>query len=97
MASRAYFLINVSENLDRDGFIEAALELERKLEVDFVDPVVGNYDLVVMVETNGSLEDMADSIAKLSWVKKIEVLKTVPLQRKRSLTPLEIESFLGGA
>jgi len=97
MASRAYFLINVSENLDRDGFIEAAAELEKKFEVDFVDPVVGKYDLVVMVETSGSIEDLADSIEKFSWVKKVEILKTVPAQRKRNLSPLDIESFLGGA
>ncbi|HBT20443.1 MAG TPA: hypothetical protein DEA47_03640 [Peptococcaceae bacterium] len=97
MASRAYLLIKVSDTLDKDAFIEAVSELEKKFEVDFVDPVVGKYDLVVMIETSGSIDELARSIENLSWITKVEVLKFVALQDKRCLSLYDIESLLGGA
>ena len=75
MGLRAYLLVQMADNLDQDAAEKALRQVEAMPEVDFADPVVGAYDLVLMVETADSVAGLADQVGKLSWVKSVETLK----------------------
>ena len=48
MGARAYLLINVNEDIAQADFINTLRELEEMSGIDFVDPVVGSRDLVIL-------------------------------------------------
>ncbi|MFA6003911.1 MAG: hypothetical protein WC881_07575 [Elusimicrobiota bacterium] len=75
MGLRAYLLVNIVENLDREAAEKALRQVEAMPEVDFADPVVGNHDLVLMVEAADSVGAIADALSRLPWVKSVETLK----------------------
>ncbi|MDD5657106.1 MAG: Lrp/AsnC family transcriptional regulator [Elusimicrobia bacterium] len=75
MALRAYLLIKLSDQVGRDEAQRALRQVEAMPEVDFADPTVGGYDLVLMVETADSVGALADQVAKFPWVRTLEVLK----------------------
>lgn len=79
MGMRAYFFINVSDDMTQDQFANEMMELEKVPEVDFVDPVVGDYDVVVMVEAPVSVEALANKIKEKPWVKELRILRIVSL------------------
>ncbi|MBI5239430.1 MAG: hypothetical protein HY926_03080 [Elusimicrobia bacterium] len=85
MALRAYLLVKIADSVDREGAEKALRQVEALPEVDFADPVVGQYDLVLMVETGESVGAVAESVSRFSWVKSVETLKiTNSLDRHRS-------------
>jgi hypothetical protein len=75
MGLRAYLLVKIADDVDRDAAAKALRQVESLPEVDFADPVVGACDLVVMVETADSVGALADQIGKFPWVKSVETLK----------------------
>jgi hypothetical protein len=78
-------LVKLSEDMDREAAEKALRQAENMPEVDFADPVVGPYDLVMMVETADSPAAVAGQVAKLPWVKSVDTLKLVnSLERHRS-------------
>jgi peptide subunit release factor RF-3 len=85
MGLRAYFLVDVVDDMDQQQFIQAVRDLEEENGVDFVDPVIGGRDLVVMVEAPVSVEVLANKIKENSWVKELEILNIVSIyERHRS-------------
>lgn len=70
MGLRAYFLLKVKSETGRDDLRNGLLELEEIPDVDYVEPVAGEFDLVVMVETASGLEEITTKITKLPWVDK---------------------------
>jgi len=82
---RAYFLIDVADDMDQQQFVKAVRELEEVQGIDFVDPVIGGYDMVIMVEAPVSVEALANKIQENSWVKNLEMLRIVSIyERHRS-------------
>ena len=77
MALRAYLLIKISDQINCDEAEKALRQVEALPEVDFADPTLGSYDLVLMVETGETVGAVADQIAKFPWVKSVDVLKIV--------------------
>lgn len=77
MGLRAYLILNVKDDMEQEEYIEGLLELERMVEVDFVDPVVGPYDIMVMVEAPVSVDSVARKIRALNWVKDMTILRIV--------------------
>ena len=84
MTLRAYFLINVLDDVDQPEFVKILRELERMPGIEFVDAVSGAYDMVVIVDTNTSIESVVANIKEKAWVKSIEVLRIVGIFERSS-------------
>ncbi|MDI6817535.1 MAG: hypothetical protein QME41_10185 [Actinomycetota bacterium] len=84
MGLRAYLLVDVADDMDQQQFVQAVRDLEEEHTIDFVDPVIGHCDMVIMVEAPVSVEVVAKKIKENSWV-NIEMLRIVSLyERHRS-------------
>ena len=59
--------------------------------MDYVEPVAGEYDLVVMVEALSSLEEITAKITGLPWVEKLTTLRVVDLFDRQTPHPGEGE------
>lgn len=85
MGLRAYLLIDVVDEMDQQQFVQAVRDLEEENGIDFVDPVIGGSDMVVMIEAPVSVETIANKIKESSWVKNLEILRIVSIyDRHRS-------------
>ncbi|MHB8840275.1 MAG: hypothetical protein ACYC56_00575 [Candidatus Aquicultor sp.] len=85
MGLRAYLMVDVVDDMDQQQFVKAVRELEEIQGVDFVDPVIGDCDMVIMVEAPVSIESLSNKIRENSWVKNIEMLRIVSIyERHRS-------------
>jgi len=79
MGLRAYLLVKVEDEVRQEEYVQALLELEDMHEVDFVDPVLGEYDICVMIEAPVSVEAVARKIEAKPWVKELKILKIVSI------------------
>lgn len=79
MGLRAYLLADVVDDVEQSDFINGLGELEEMPGVDFVDPVIGSRDLVIMVDAPVTVEAIANKIRAKSWVKEIEILRIVSM------------------
>ena len=77
MGLRAYLLVTTNDNLTQQDFIKAVREVEDIPGVDFVDPVIGSRDMVIMVDAPITAEALAKRIEAKPWVKDMEVLRVV--------------------
>ena len=85
MGLRAYFLVDVADDMDQQSFVGAVRQLEDTPGIDFVDPVIGDKDIVIMVEAPVSTEALANKIREYEWVKNLEMLRIVSIfERHRS-------------
>ncbi|NLW08677.1 MAG: hypothetical protein GX036_02305 [Firmicutes bacterium] len=91
MGLRAYFLLKVKSETNQDDLRNGLLELEEIPDVDYVEPVAGEYDLVVMVEALSSLEEITAKITGLPWVEKLTTLRVVDLFDRQTPHPGEGE------
>ena len=86
MALRAYLLVKIADDVDREAAEKALRQVESLPEVDFADPVVGSCDLVLMVETADSVGGVAEAVSRFPWVKSVETLKiTSSFDRHRNI------------
>jgi hypothetical protein len=90
MGLRAYLLIEVAEEVEHDEFVNALRELEDSPHIDFVDPVVGPYDMVVMVDAPVTVEATAGKIRELSWVKNVEIMRIISLFERHRASKKEL-------
>jgi len=79
MGLRAYFLLNVKSNTRQDDLRNGLLELEAIPGVDFVEPVAGEYDILIMVEAADSVEEITGKIKNHPWIDRVTMLKVVNL------------------
>ncbi|MEW6066479.1 hypothetical protein P378_02125 [Desulforamulus profundi] len=79
MATRAYLLVNVFDDVNQQEFLKILRQLEEMPEVDFVDPVVGDWDIVIMIEAPITVEIVAKKLKEQTWIKELKVLKIVSL------------------
>lgn len=75
MGQRAYLLIDVKDTVNQQEFIQIIRELEAMVEVDFADPVVGNWDIIAMIEAPITVQAVVKELAQRLWVKNIEIAK----------------------
>lgn len=90
MGLRAYFLVNAKDDVEQKEFVNGVLEMEEITEVDFVDPVVGDYDVVVMIEAPVSVEKVARKIEQLPWVKELKILKITSIFERHRASKKEL-------
>lgn len=79
MGLRAYLLVDVVDDMDQKQFVKAVRELEEIQGVDFVDPVIGGCDMIIMVEAPVSVEALANKIRSKPWIKNIEMYRIVSI------------------
>lgn len=90
MGLRAYLLATVADDLEQEQYSKALLELENMTEVDFVDPVVGSYDIVIMIEAPVSVEAVAREIAAKPWIKDLKILRIVSVFERHRASKREL-------
>ena len=96
MGLRAYFLVSTKDEMDQREFIKAVREIEETPGVDFVDPVIGSRDMVIMVDAPITVDALAGKIRAKSWIKDMEVLRIVSIfeRHKTAKMPLPEKELL---
>jgi hypothetical protein len=79
MGLRAYLMVKVTRDIKPAEFLRAMQELEDIPGVDFVDPVIGSSDVVIMIEAPVTVDSVANNIKQRTWITHVEVLKVVSL------------------
>jgi DNA-binding Lrp family transcriptional regulator len=77
MGLRAYLLVKVKDNLEQEEFIESLREVERMPGVEFADPVIGEFDMVVMVDAPITVEAVAAKVQDNQWFEDMKILKLI--------------------
>jgi hypothetical protein len=90
MGLRAYLLVNIKDDMEQKELINQLRELEEMPGVDFVDPVIGSRDLVVMVDAPVTVEAIASKIRVKDWVQATEILRIVSLYERHSASKREL-------
>ncbi len=94
MGLRAYLLADVADEMKQDDFIKAVRELEEMPGVDFVDPVIGSRDVVIMVDAPVTVEALVNKIRSKGWVKEMEILRIVSMFERHHASKKELLSSL---
>lgn len=90
MGLRAYLLVNAKDEVTHEEFRKSILDLEDMIEVDFVDPVVGTCDMIIMIEAAVSVEGVARKIMALEWVDNVGILKIVSIFERHRTSKREL-------
>ena len=95
MGLRAYLLVDVTDETEQQEFIKALRELEETPGVDFVDPVIGPHDMVIMVDAPVTVEAIANKIRNKEWVKGVEIMRIVSMFERHRAAKKELLKALG--
>jgi len=95
MGLRAYLLVDVADEMEQQEFIKALRELEEMPGVDFVDPIIGSHDMVIMVDAPVTVEAIASKIRNKEWVKGMEILRIVSMFERHRASKKELLKALG--
>jgi len=90
MGLRAYLLVDVVDEMEQQEFIEVLRELEEMPEVDFVEPVIGLHDMVVMVDAPVTVEAIANKVSSKNGVKAVEIIKVISLFERHRASKREL-------
>ena len=90
MGVRAYLLVNVADDMEQQDFITTLRELEEMPGIDFVDPVIGSQDMIIMVDAPVTVEAIASKIRAKGWVKDLEILRIVSMFERHRASKQEL-------
>jgi hypothetical protein len=90
MGVRAYLLVDVADDMEQQEFIDTLREMEEITGIDFVDPVIGSHDMVIMVDAPVTVEAIASKIRTKEWVKKLEILRIVSMFERHRASKQEL-------
>jgi len=90
MGLRAYLMVDVVDEMEQREFIKALRELEEIPGVDFVDPVIGSHDMVIMVDAPVTVEAIANKIRNKEWVKGMEIMRIVSMFERHRASKKEL-------
>jgi hypothetical protein len=90
MGLRAYLLVDANDGIDQKDFINEMRLLEEMPGIDFVDPVIGKSDVVVMVDAPITVESIARKIQEKPWVKNIQILRIVSIYERHRASKKEL-------
>ncbi len=79
MGLRAFMMVNVADQMKQADLLQAIRDLENTPGIDFVDPVIGSRDMVIMIDAPVTVEAVAKKISQKPWVKSSEILRIVSL------------------
>lgn len=94
MGMRAYLLVDVADDMEKKEFITTLRELEEMPGVDFVDPVIGSHDIVIIVDAPVTVEAIASKIRAKKWVKDLEILRIVSMFERHRVSKKELPKAL---
>ena len=90
MGLRAYLLVDVADEMEQREFAKALRELEEMTGIDFVDPVIGSHDMVIMVDAPVTVEVIASKVRNKDWVKSIEIMRIVSMFERHRASKKEL-------
>jgi len=90
MGVRAYLLVDVADDMEQQQFIATLRELEEMPGVDFVDPVIGSHDMVILVDAPVTVEAIASKVRAKKWVKNLEILRIVSMFERHRASKREL-------
>ena len=90
MGLRAYFLVTANDEVEQGEFIKILRDLEEMPGIDFVDPVIGNTDMVIMVDAPVTVQDVATKITAKKWCKELQVLRIVSMFERHRASKKEL-------
>ena len=90
MGLRAYLLVDVADDMKQDEFIKVLRELENMPGIDFVDPVTGSRDMVIMVDAPVTVDAIANKIQGKGFVKNMEILRIVSMFERHRASKKEL-------
>lgn len=90
MGLRAYLLVDVVDDMKQDEFIKVLRELEDMPGIDFVDPVIGSRDMVIMVDAPVTVDALARKIQAKGCVKNMEILRIVSMFERHRASKKEL-------
>ena len=90
MGVRAYLLVDVADDMEQQDFITSVRDLEEMLGIDFVDPVIGRNDVVIMVDAPVTVEATASKLRAKKWVKNVEILRIVSMFERHRASKREL-------
>lgn len=90
MGLRAYLLVNVVDDMEQQEFIKVLRQLEGMPGIDFVDPVIGSHDMIMMVDAPVTVEALASKIREKSWVKDMQILRIVGMFERHRASKKEL-------
>jgi hypothetical protein len=79
MGLKAYLLVDMVDNLKQDEFMKELKALEELPGVEYVDPVIGSKDLIIMIDAPVTVEAVAGKIRSRASVKNVEILRIVSI------------------
>jgi len=83
-------MVDVVDEMEQREFIKALRELEEIPGVDFVDPVIGSHDMVIMVDAPVTVEAIANKIRNKEWVKGMEIMRIVSMFERHRASKKEL-------
>ena len=90
MGLRAYLMVDVVDDMEQQDFTKVLRELEETPGVDFVDPVIGSRDLVIMIDAPVTVEAIASKIRARDSVKSMEILRIVSMFERHKTAKLPL-------
>ena len=75
MATNAYLLIRAAEAVRHNGYLKALEDLWALPEVEYLEPVSGQYDCVARVEAPTRLIFLVHKVMAKSWVERVHILR----------------------
>ena len=94
MGVRAYLLVDVADDMEQQDFITSVRDLEEMPGIDFVDPVIGRNDVVVMVDAPVTVEATASKLRAKKWVKNVEILQVGVTADTQPVLPHQLDISL---
>ena len=94
MGVRAYLLVEVVDDMEQQEFVSTLKSLEEMPGVDFVDPVIGTADMLIMVDAPVTVEAIAGKIREQKWVKKLEILRIVSMFERHRASKQELSKVM---
>jgi len=77
MGLKAYFLVTLGDHMEQHKSIDLLRQLEEMPEVDFVDPVIGKRDMVIMVDAPVTVQAIANKLRAKEGIEDLEILRVV--------------------
>jgi len=77
MGLKAYFLVTLGDYMEQYKSIDLVRQLKEMPEVDFVDPVIGRRDMVIMVDAPVTVEAIANKLRAREGIEDLQVLRVV--------------------
>jgi len=82
MGFRAYLLITVNDDTQPTKFSKILQKIDKLKETDYVDPVNGAIDIIVMIEVPVTIKPVMKKIQRIDGVAKVQSCKILGVHKE---------------